>query len=84
MDWYNRYVLSWEVSVTMDESFCVCSLERAPRRYPKPGIFNTDQGLQYTGAAFTGVLSDHGITISMDGKGRAADKISWSNVYVAR
>lgn len=75
MDWYSRYVLSWEVSVIMDESFCVSSLERALRRYSKPEIFNTDQGSQYTGAAFTGVLTDHGIKISMDGKGRATDNI---------
>jgi len=75
MDWCSRYVLSWEVSVTMDESFCVSSLERALRRYSKPEIFNTDQGSQYTGAAFTGVLTDHGIKISMDGKGRATDNI---------
>ena len=75
MDWYSRYVLSWEVSVIMDESFSVSSLERALRRYSKPEICNTDQRSQYTGAAFTGVLTDHGIKISMDGKGRATDNI---------
>ena len=75
MDWYSRYVLSWEVSVTMDEHFCVSALERALRLHHKPDIFNTDQGSQYTGAAFTGVLKDHGIRISMDGKGRAMDNI---------
>lgn len=75
MDWYSRYVLSWEVSVTMDEHFCVSALERALRLHDKPDIFNTDQGSQYTGAAFTGVLKDHGIRISMDGKGRAMDNI---------
>jgi putative transposase len=75
MDWHSRYVLSWEVSVTMDDSFCVSALERALRRYTKPEIFNTDQGAQYTGSAFTGVLKDHGIKISMDGKGRVTDNI---------
>ena len=75
MDWHSRYVLSWEISVTMDEGFCVSSLERALRQHPQPDIFNTDQGSQYTGAAFTGVLKDHEIKISMDGKGRAIDNI---------
>lgn len=75
MDWYSRYVLSWEVSVIIDDSFCVSALERALRRHPKPEIFNTDQGAQYTGSAFTGVLKDHGIKISMDGKGRVTDNI---------
>jgi putative transposase len=75
VDWYSRKVLSWEVSVTMDESFCVSALERAMRLYGKPEIFNTDQGSQYTGSKFTGVLKDNGIRISMDGKGRAIDNI---------
>ena len=75
MDWYSRYVLSWEVSVTMEEHFCVNTLESALRRYECPEIFNTDQGSQYTGKAFTGVLKDHEINISMDGKGRAMDNI---------
>jgi putative transposase len=75
MDWHSRHVLSWEVSVTMDDSFCVSALERALRRHPKPDIFNTDQGAQYTGSAFTGVLKDHKVKISMDGKGRVTDNI---------
>ena len=75
MDWYSRYVLSWGISVTMDDSFCVSALERALRCYPAPEIFNTDQGSQYTGNGFTGVLNKHGIAISMDGKGRAMDNI---------
>lgn len=75
MDWYSRHVLSWELSTTMDDSFCVSALERALRRYGRPEIFNTDQGSQYTGSAFTGTLKDHGIRISMDGKGRAMDNI---------
>ena len=75
MDWYSRYVLSWEISVTMDDDFCVNALESAIRRYGTPDIFNTDQGAQYTGKPFTGVLQNHGIRISMDGKGRAMDNI---------
>lgn len=75
MDWYSRFVLSWEISVTMEESFCVSALERALRCYSHPEIFNTDQGSQYTGSAFTGVLKGQGIRISMDGKGRAMDNI---------
>jgi putative transposase len=59
----------------MEDSFCVSALERALRLYPKPKIFNTDQGVQFTGKAFTGVLIDHGIQISMDGKGRCMDNI---------
>lgn len=75
MDWHSRYVLSWEVSVTMDEAFCVNALNSAIRRHGVPDIFNTDQGAQYTGKAFTGVLKEHSIKISMDGKGRAMDNI---------
>jgi putative transposase len=75
MDWHSRKVLSWEVSASMDESFCVNALERALRLYPKPEIFNTDQGSQFTSNAFTGVLKDHQIRISMDGKGRCMDNI---------
>lgn len=79
MDLFSRRVLSWEVSVTMDDSFCVSALERAIRLYGTPEIFNTDQGAQFTGNAFTGVLKEHGIRISMDGKGRCAD-----NIFVER
>lgn len=75
MDWYSRKVLSWEVSSSMDENFCVSALERALRLYPVPDIFNTDQGSQFTGKAFTGVLKKHEIRISMDGKGRCMDNI---------
>ena len=59
----------------MDESFCVSSLDTAIRLYGSPEIFNTDRGSQYTGKSFTGVLKEHGIRISMDGKGRAMDNI---------
>jgi len=75
MDWGSRKVLSWEVSNTMDEAFCVSALERALRLYGKPKIFNTDQGSQFTSHAFTGILIAHDIKISMDGKGRALDNI---------
>jgi len=75
MDWYSRYVLAWEVSVTMEEAFCVSALESALRRHGRPQIFNTDQGSQFTGQAFTGVLKDANVDISMDGKGRAMDNI---------
>ena len=75
MDWHSRYVLSWEVSITMEEHFCVSALESALRRYGQPEIFNTDQGSQYTGKSFTGVLKEHDVRISMDGKGRAMDNI---------
>ena len=64
MDWASRYVLS----VTMDDDFCVNALKSALRKYKTPEIFNTYQGAQYTGKAFTGVLKDHGVQISMDGK----------------
>jgi putative transposase len=77
MDWHSRYVLSWEISVTLTEDFCVSVLERALRTHPcqAPEIFNTDQGSQYTGLSFTPILKEHGIKISMDGKGRAMDNI---------
>lgn len=69
MDWYSRKVLSWRVSNSLDASFCVDALEEAIYRYGAPDIFNTDQGSQYTSEAFTKVLKDNGIKISMDGKG---------------
>jgi putative transposase len=75
MDWHSRYVLAWEVSVTQDEGFCVSALQSALRRYGRPEIFNTDQGAQFTGKAFTGVLKAAQVRISMDGKGRALDNI---------
>jgi len=60
MDWYSRKVLSWEVSNTMDDGFCVSALQSAIRRYGTPEIFNSDQGVQFTGNAFTGLLKEHG------------------------
>jgi len=73
MDWSSRYVISWRLSNSLDAAFCVDCLEEALEREGVPEIFNTDQGSQFTGEAFTGVLKKHGIRISMDGKGRALD-----------
>jgi putative transposase len=74
MDWFSRYVLSWEVSITLESDFCVSALNRALAS-GRPEIFNTDQGSQFTSYDFTSVLHEHGIAISMDGKGRAFDNI---------
>ncbi len=79
LDWFSRRVLSWRVSITMQAAFCVETLEDALARHGKPDIFNTDQGSQFTGAAFTGLLAANGIAISMDGKGAWRD-----NVFVER
>jgi putative transposase len=79
MDWHTRKVLSWRVSNTMDSDFCVEALQEALNRFGAPEIFNTDQGAQFTADAFTRVLKDHDVTISMDGKGRWID-----NVFVER
>ena len=75
MDWHSRKVLAWRLSNTMETDFCVEALDEAIRRYGPPEIFNTDQGSQFTSEDFTGVLKDHGIAISMDGRGRAQDNI---------
>lgn len=79
IDWYSRKVLSWRLSNTMDAGFCVDCLEEAITLYGAPAIFNSDQGSQFTSDAFTGVLLNNGITISMDGRGRALD-----NIFVER
>jgi len=79
IDWTSRAVLSWRLSNTMDASFCVEALEEALARHGRPEIFNTDQGSQFTGAAFTSVLIDAGVRISMDGRGRWMD-----NVFIER
>lgn len=78
MDWYSRYVLAWRVSNTLETDFCVDALEEALGK-GTPEIFNTDQGSQFTSEAFTKVLRQHGIQISMDGKGRCMD-----NIFVER
>jgi putative transposase len=79
MDLASRKVLSWRLSNTLDTSFCIEALEEAIRVYGTPEIFNTDQGSQLTSDDFTGILKNHHITISMDGKGRWID-----NVFVER
>ena len=79
IDWYSRYVLSWRLSTTLETAFCKDALEEAIANFGKPEIFNTDQGSQFTSEEFTGVLRQHGIAISMDGRGRALD-----NVFVER
>ncbi len=75
MDWQSRKVLSWRLSNTMDADFCVEALREAIRDYGRPDIFNTDQGAQFTSGAFTKVLKDNDIAISMDGRGRMQDNI---------
>ena len=79
LDWFSRRVLSWRLSITMEAAFCVETLEDALARHGKPDIFNTDQGSQFTGTTFTGVLIKNAIAISMDGKGAWRD-----NVFVER
>lgn len=78
LDWHSRYVLSWELSNTLDSRFCVSALQAALVER-QPEIFNTDQGAQFTSQAFTGVLEQSDIAISMDGRGRALD-----NVFIER
>ena len=78
IDWYSRYVLAWELSNTMESLFCVDALKHALSK-GTPEIFNTDQGSQFTSEAFTDVLLEKNIAISMDGRGRALD-----NVFIER
>ena len=78
MDWHSRYVVAWRLSNTLDADFCVEALQEALGR-GRPGIFNTGQGSQFTSREFTQVVQDHGVRISMDGKGRYAD-----NIFVER
>jgi len=78
MDWFSRYVLAWEVSVTLETNFCIAALEWALHK-SQPEIFNSDQGAQFTSTKFTNCLVRRGILISMDGRGRALD-----NVFVER
>jgi putative transposase len=75
MDWASRAVLAWRLSNTMDGSFCLAALEEALARFGVPEICNTDQGSQFTSAAFTSVLEAHGVAISMDGRGRWLDNV---------
>ena len=79
MDWHSRKVLSWRLANTMTADFCVAALNEALALYGAPEIFNSDQGSQFTAEAFTSVLLDAGVKISMDGVGRAID-----NVFIER
>lgn len=79
MDWHTRHVFSWRVSTTQDTSFCLEALEEAIEKYGKPDIFNTDQGSQFTSAAWVNKLDKEGIKVSMDGKGCWMD-----NVFIER
>ncbi len=79
VDWYSRRVLAWRLSITMEAGFCVEALEEALARHGRPGVFNTDQGSQFTSQEFTSVLLKAGIAISMDGRGAWRD-----NVFVER
>jgi len=79
VDWFSRRVLAWRVSITMEVAFCLEAVEEALARHGRPKIFNTDQGSQFTGHDFTGLLCDNAIAISMDGKGAWRD-----NVFVER
>jgi len=79
VDWFSRRVLAWRLSITLEVDFCLDAVEEALARHGRPAVFNTDQGSQFTSAAFTGLLMGHGITISMDGRGAWRD-----NVFVER
>jgi putative transposase len=79
IDWYSRFVLSWELSNTLHYDFCIEAVKSAFKRYGTPEIFNSDQGAQFTATAFTQILLDKAIRISMDGRGRALD-----NVFIER
>ena len=79
IDWFSRRVLAWRLSIDMAVDFCLEAVEEAIARHGTPGIFNTDQGSQFTSLAFTGLLTDNGIAISMDGKGAWRD-----NVFIER
>lgn len=78
IDWFSRYVLSWEISTTLEKDFCIKALKRA-LLFSKPDLFNTDQGVQFTSSDFVATLEAAGIRVSMDGRGRAFD-----NIFVER
>ena len=79
VDWFSRRVLTWRLSITLETEFCLDAVQEALARHGKPEIFNTDQGSQFTSTAFTGMLQDQAIRISMDGRGAWRD-----NVFVER
>jgi putative transposase len=91
IDWYSKYVLAWRLSNTMDRFFCLEALEEALRKHGRPDILNSDQGSQFTSPDFTGSVTDAGIKISMNGRGRALDNhpierfwrtLKWDEVYL--
>ena len=75
MDWFSRRVLAWQLSIGMDTDFCVEALQEAMERFGQPEVFNTDQGVQFTSAAFLDELEGRGVRVSMDSKGRFLDNI---------
>lgn len=79
IDWHSRFVLSWELSNSMERHFCLEGTRKALEKYDKPLIFNTDQGSQFTSSDFVSLIESNGVAVSMDGKGRAID-----NVFVER
>jgi putative transposase len=79
IDWYSRRILSWRLSTSLSADFCVEALQEALDNYPKPEIFNTDQGSTFTANSFVSLLTKHKVSISMDGRGRALD-----NVFIER
>ena len=79
IDWFSRYILSWKLSISLENDFCIEALEEAIEKHGQPEIFNTDQGSQFTSKDFITVLTERKIKISMDGKGRALD-----NVFIER
>lgn len=79
LDWFSRRVLAWRISITLEVDFCLEAVEEALARHGRPEIFNTDQGSQFTSGPFTELLGEHGIKISMDGKGAWRD-----NVFIER
>ena len=79
VDWFSRRVLAWRLSITLETEFCIDAVQEAMARHGKPEIFNTDQGSQFTSAAFTGMLQEQAVAISMDGRGAWRD-----NVFVER
>lgn len=91
MDWYSRYVISWELSNSLESAFCVSALERALSRRRRPEIHNSDQGSQFTSAEWLDVLEKRSIRVSLDGRGRAFDNIfierlwrtvKWEHVFL--
>jgi hypothetical protein len=83
IDWFSRAVLAWRLSNTMDTAFCIDALDEALARFDRPEIFNTDQGSQFTSAAFTGRLADADIRISMDGRSLARQRLYRTAVAIA-